>query len=197
MIHAKQMRGAKVQELDAERFRKIAAAVAEAQARGSSVVFTCDRVSSRNQEDNTSLKAQKEGGLRYARERGFVVAENYSFVESASKKERPHFHAMMQDALSFGIDIVVFKTVDRLARNLPDIQLILDFIYEHKRSVHLYDDGLRLTPEMDSNDALNFMLKGVLAKGETDRMGQRIRRALDFKARNGIMPGAPVFGYRL
>ena len=158
--------------------------------------FTCDRVSSRKQEDNTSLRAQKERGLKYAGEQGFHVVQNYSFVESASKRHRPNFHAMMNTALKTGVDIVVFKTVDRLARNLPDIQLVLDFIYEHDREIHLYDDGLRLSSEMDSNDALNFMLKGVLAKGETDRSSQRIRRALQYKVENGIRPGRPVVGYR-
>lgn len=157
--------------------------------------FTCDRVSSRKQEDNTSLRAQKERGLKYAQEHGLRVVKNYSFVESASKHERPNFHKMMRQAVNLGVDIVVFKTVDRLARNLPDIQLVLDFIYEHRREIHLYDDGLRLTPSMDSNDALNFMLKGVLAKGETDRMGQRVRRAYEFKVENGIKPGRAIVGY--
>ncbi len=161
-----------------------------------STCFTCDRVSSKKQEDNTSLRAQKERGLKYAEEQGFRVVKNYSFVESASKRNRPNFHEMMRKALKLDIDIVIFKTVDRLARNLPDVQLVLDFNYEHGREIHLYDDGLRLTPRMDSNDALNFMLKGVLAKGETDRMGQRIRRAYEFKAEHGIKPGKAVVGYR-
>ncbi|MDH5650015.1 MAG: recombinase family protein, partial [Gammaproteobacteria bacterium] len=176
--------------------KKIASAIHAARKKNTPVCFTCDRVSSRKQEDNTSLRAQKERGLKYAQEKGFAVAHNYSFVESASKKTRPNFHAMMHDAVKFDVDILVFKTVDRLARNLPDIQLVLDFIYEHGRQVHLYDDGLRLTPAMDSNDALNFMLKGVLAKGETDRLGQRIRRAYDFKVENGVKPGKAIFGYR-
>ena len=179
-----------------ERIRGIAQSVKEAHSKNVPVCFTCDRVSSKKQEDNTSLRAQKERGLRYAQENGFIIAENFSFIESASKKVRPNFHAMMKDAIKFNIDIVIFKTVDRLARNLPDIQLVLDFIYDHKRAVHLYDDGFRLTPEMDSNDALNFMLKGVLAKGETDRMGQRIRKAYEFKIQNGIKPGKAIFGYR-
>ena len=170
--------------------------ILNAKDRGKTVCFTCDRVSSKAQEDNTSLKSQKERGLQYAKEREFEVAANYSFVESASKRVRPNFHAMMKDAINLEVDVVVFKTVDRLARNLPDIQLVLDFIYEHKREVHLYDDGLKLTPDMDSNDALNFMLKGVLAKGETDRLGQRVRRALDFQVKEGIKPGGAIFGYR-
>jgi DNA invertase Pin-like site-specific DNA recombinase len=179
-----------------ERIKGIAESVKEAHSKNAPVCFTCDRVSSKKQEDNTSLRAQKERGLKYAQENGFIIAENFSFIESASKKVRKNFHAMMNEAIKFNIDIVIFKTVDRLARNLPDIQLVLDFIYDHKRAVHLYDDGLRLTPEMDSNDALNFMLKGVLAKGETDRMGQRIRKAYEFKIQNGVKPGKAIFGYR-
>lgn len=78
------------------------------------ICFTCDRVSSKKQEDNTSLRAQKERGLNYARENNYYVVHNYYFVESASKRERPNFHAMIRDAIRQGVNILIFKTVSMI-----------------------------------------------------------------------------------
>ena len=84
-------------------------------------LFGYTRVSTAKQgEHGVSLQEQKDAILRYAERFGFSIVEWFEERQTAAKRGRPVFNAMMKALRNAKADGVVIHKIDRSARNLKD-----------------------------------------------------------------------------
>ncbi len=81
-------------------------------------VFGYCRVSTKSQEDNTSLQNQKESIEAYCKSQGWDLVKVYIEVFSGKDNDRPQFKEMESHMEGIG-GIVVYK-IDRFSRSLLD-----------------------------------------------------------------------------
>jgi site-specific DNA recombinase len=84
-------------------------------------LFGYTRVSTAKQgEHGVSLQEQKDAISRYAEKHGFTIVEWFEERQTAAKRGRPIFMAMMKALRNGKADGVVIHKIDRSARNLRD-----------------------------------------------------------------------------
>jgi len=83
------------------------------------------RVSSKGQEDNTSLEYQKQQIELYCKLRDFELVQIYEETHSGKTLKRPIFETAIQSVLTEGIDGLVSTKFDRISRNTLDILTLL------------------------------------------------------------------------
>ncbi len=138
------------------------------------------RVSTQRQgASGLGLDAQRAAVRAYARQRKAKIVAEYTEVESGRKSNRPHLAAAVERAREHGAAVVVAK-LDRLSR---DAKLVLDLIDQKVKLVFLD------IPEADATTAAGEMVIGILAviaRFESNRIGERIRSALKARRDRGL-----------
>jgi DNA invertase Pin-like site-specific DNA recombinase len=132
------------------------------------------RVSSKEQEQGYSIRAQQELLRSYAAERGMVIQQEFLEVETAKTTGRPVFAEMLgylQGHAACGV-LLVEKT-DRLYRNFKDYVTIDELGLE----VHLVKENDIQTK--DSRSGAKFMhgIRVLMAKNYIDNLREEVRRA--------------------
>ena len=151
------------------------------------------RVSTARQgESGLGLEAQRARVRQIAADRGAVIVQEFTEVESGRRADRPQLAAAMAAARKVGAVVAVAK-LDRLAR---DAELVLRLSREAQRNGF---GGLLFAdlPEVDATTAAGRMVLTVMAsvaEFESRRIGERTREAMAAaKARGvrfgGIRPG--------
>lgn len=96
------------------------------QARPKRVAIYC-RVSTDEQEENTSLDGQEDDGRKWAEEHGYIVIEVFREIYTGSLyRERKKLSALRELVRAKKIDGVVIRTFDRLSRNQTHFAVLLD-----------------------------------------------------------------------
>ena len=152
------------------------------------------RVSSKDQEkEGFSIPAQLRLLRDYAASKGFVIAEEFTDVETARVSGRTKFNEMLlylkkhQKACR---TILVEKT-DRLYRNIKDYATIDEFDVE----VHLVKENEIISRSSRSNEQFVYGIKVLMARNYSQNLGEETVKGMTEKARAGIYPSFAPVGY--
>ena len=153
------------------------------------------RVSTENQQDNTSLDTQEERGRQYCAERGYeVVTVARETWTGADLNSRPELTRLRDMILSRGVDVIVSYAVDRLSRDQLHLAVL---IYEAQDMKVRYEF---VSETFEDNPIGRFILSARAFVAESERLSiiERSTRAKHSQARAGIyLKGfKPPYGYR-
>lgn len=160
------------------------------------VAFYC-RVSTEDQAEQQTIRAQTDYLPRYAELNGLTVAGLYcddGVSGTLPLRERPEGRRLLQDASAHLFDAVVFTRTDRLARSL---KVLLDAYQQ----IDALGVSLRSASEpFDTSTPIGtflFQLLGSMAELDRSSTLEKLNRGRDRVARDGKRPGVgPVpFGY--
>lgn len=139
------------------------------------------RVSSEKQEENYSLETQKEGCLRHARERGYVVEERHIYQEvktGALYRERLVLTALRAAARRREFTVVIVYDLDRLSREAEHQTIIMEDLAYSGVKVECVLREIDDTPE----GRLMLNILGYTATVERERIRERTMRGRKARA---------------
>jgi|SRR6185369_7082430 len=153
------------------------------------------RVSTRDQEkEGFSIPAQLRLLRDYAASKGFVIAEEFTDVETAKASGRTNFTQMLlylEKRKALCRTILVEKT-DRLYRNLKD-WITLD---SRDLEIHFVKENGIVSPNSRSSEKLMHGMKVLMAKNYIDNLSEETRKGMTEKVCAGIYPSFAPVGYR-
>lgn len=123
----------------------------------------------------------------YARKRGWSYRV-YQDTQSGAKENRPGLEALLADARSGKVDVVVVWSLDRLARSLKHL---LDLMAEFRR---LNVDFVCLKQDLDTSTPagrLTYHVLGAVAEFERELLRVRVRAGMAEARRQGRRIGRP------
>ena len=137
------------------------------------------RVSSKSQEDNSSLEAQKDEFLKL----GVPVKNIQIEVGSAADKiqDRPVFYNLIDDELKEN-DLLVVTKIDRCSRNTLEFLKLQERL--HKKGVRFISLDLPYSNDMAVNQLISTNLAAI-ATFENERRKERQRQGIQAAKKNG------------
>ena len=136
-----------------------------------------NRCSTEEEAQKNALEVQAAESLELVEEmkkEGWIIAEQYVELESGtSTKKRKEYLRMLEDIKQNKFDIVVVKSIDRLARNAKDWYLFLDCLQKHNTRLYLYLER----KFYQSEDALVTGIKAILAEEFSKELSAKIKNA--------------------
>lgn len=154
------------------------------------------RVSTEQQARGDSIKHQVEFFKDYALKNDYTISGIYidEGVSGTKTDGREAFARLIQDAAQNKFDIVLVKSISRLARNLRiAVNTAYEFIENDIRLISIEDniDTLR------SDSKILLGIHATLAEQESEKISQRVKFGLKQKAKNGYYTGSyPPYGYK-
>ncbi len=147
------------------------------------------RISSDVVGEGLGVARQQADCRALAKKLGWTVTGVYSDNDSSafSGKPRPQYEQLLAEVERGAIQAVLAYAPDRLYRRLRDLAEFIEVIQHAGAQVQTVAGG-----EIDLNTASGRTaagLFGVIAAGESDRMGERIRRKLKENAMQGLNHG--------
>ena len=156
------------------------------------------RVSTERQaQEGYSVAAQKENLTAFAKTNNFKIYDVYA-DEGISGKDvegRPSVKRLIKDIQDGKIDVVLIQKFDRLTRNITDTEDFIKLFQKYDVDVWSISDGK--VDISNSNGKFMTLLKGLFAQHERELTAERIKVALNEKARQGytLCCGCPPYGY--
>ena len=152
------------------------------------------RVSTEDQaKEGFSLEAQMDKLEAYCRDEGLDVAGHYvDDGYSGTKTNRPGYQRMLKEIDDWD-EIVVLK-MDRIHRNMVNFTQMMDLLRKKKKEfASVYDQFDTVSPM--GRFVMDIMQR--IAQLESEQIGDRVRIAMDYKARNtdGNLGSAHPYGY--
>jgi len=137
------------------------------------------RVSSKSQEDNSSLEAQKNEFLKL----GVPVKNIRVEVGSAADKiqDRPVFYNLIDDELKEN-DLLLVTKIDRCSRNTLEFLKLQERL--HKKGVRFISLDLPYSNDMAVNQLISTNLAAI-ATFENERRKERQRQGIQAAKKNG------------
>ena len=137
------------------------------------------RVSSKSQEDNSSLEAQKDDFLRL----GVPVKNIRVEVGSAADKiqERPVFYHLIDDELKEN-DLLLVTKIDRCSRNTLEFLKLQERL--HNNGIRFISLDLPYSNDMAVNQLISTNLAAI-ATFENERRKERQRQGIQAAKKNG------------
>ena len=136
-----------------------------------------NRCSTEEEAQKNALEVQMAESLELVerkKEEGWQIVERYVELESGtSTKRRKEYLRMVEDIKQNKFDIVVVKSIDRLARNAKDWYLFLDCLMKHQTRLYLYLER----KFYQSEDALVTGIKAILAEEFSKELSAKIKNA--------------------
>ena len=150
------------------------------------------RVSTAKQGEGVSLEAQREAITMFAEREGFEILRWFEEKETAAKRGRPIFDAMVRDLLRRKADGLIMHKIDRSARNFGDWAKIGELqdagtdIYFATETLDFRSRGGRLTAD----------IQAVIAADYIRNLREETIKGINGRLKQGLFPwGAPP-GYR-
>ena len=136
-----------------------------------------NRCSTEDEAQKNALEVQAAESLELVenkKEEGWVIVAQYVELESGtSTKKRREYLKMVEDIRQNKFDIIVVKSIDRLARNAKDWYLFLDCLMKHNTRLYLYLER----KFYQSEDALVTGIKAILAEEFSKELSAKIKNA--------------------
>src|ERR1051326_1959527 len=154
------------------------------------------RVSSKEQrEEGYSVEDQVRLLRDYAVKQGFVIAQEFIDVESASKTGRTGFNEMLAYLRRPpACRVILVEKTDRLYRNLTDYAA-LD-VKGWGVTIHLVKENEILSPQSQSHQQFIHGIKVLVARNHSQNLAEETIKGMTEKARTGIYPSCAPIGYR-
>lgn len=156
-----------------------------------------NRCSTEEEAQKNALEVQAAESLELAemkKEEGWIVMAQYVELQSGtSTKHRKEYLQMLEDIKQDKFDIIVVKSIDRLARNAKDWYLFLDCLMKHHTRLYLYLEG----KFYQSEDALITGIKAILAEEFSKELSAKIKNAHKRrqKKQSGLNITREMFGW--
>ena len=117
------------------------------------------------------------------------VSVEKTFIDKASGKDRhrEQLEAMMSYVRSG--DTVVVHSMDRLARNLPDLLAIVQALVEKDVEVEFHKENLKFSGENNPMSYLMLSIMGAVAQFERALINERQREGIALARKKGLYKG--------
>ncbi len=153
------------------------------------------RLSSKDQEkEGFSIPAQLRLLRDYATNKGSIIAQEFTDVETAKASGRTNFNQMpryLKKHHAVCRTILVEKT-DRLYRNIKDYATVDEFDVE----VHFVKENEIISRSSRSNEQFVHGMKVLMARNYSQNLGEETVKGMTEKAFAGIYPSCAPVGYR-
>lgn len=164
--------------------------------KASYAVIYC-RVSSKKQDFKSSANKQYRLCRDYCEKLGLSVIEGLGMCESAYKKSRPGFEAML-DGLTQRQETptaIVVASIDRLTRNFSSVESLWELLEAGKIELHFVSQKMVLTADSMPDEICRF--KKAVAEAEEDSAwtSHETKQRLQNLRERGIYPGKAPIGY--
>jgi len=137
------------------------------------------RVSTEGQgRSGLGLEAQREAVAKLCQSRGWVIAAEFTEVESGKRDDRPQLQAAMHRAKVTGATLVVAK-LDRLSRSVAFLSALQD------------SGGRFLAADMPEANELTVHIMAAVAQSERKAISRRTYEALQAAKARGARLGNP------
>lgn len=155
------------------------------------VIYT--RVSSKDQEDNTSLESQKRFCEDYAKQNKLIIVEYFGGKhESATTEERKEFQRMLHFVKRKKISNILVYKVDRFSRSGAGGISLAEELKKRGHAIHsVTQPGDSFTPAGGLNQNLQFLFSHYENETRKERCTNGIREHL----KAGYWIGTVPFGY--
>ncbi len=157
----------------------------------SKTCFAYTRVSTLKQGDGVSLEAQREAISAFAHRHNLTVTTWFEEKETASKRGRPVFDAVVRSLQVGQADGLIVHKIDRSARNFSDWARIgelvdsgIDVHFAHE-SLDLRSRGGRLTAD----------IQAVIAADYVRNLREECLKGMEGRLKQGLFPWAAPIGY--
>ena len=153
------------------------------------------RVSSKDQEkEGFSIPAQLRLLREYAVAKGYVIAAEFTDVETAKESGRTNFGQMVAylKKHSGTCRTILVEKTDRLYRNIKDYATVDELDVE----VHLVKENEIISRESRSSEQFVHGIKVLMARNYSLNLGEETVKGMTEKARAGIYPSCAPVGYR-
>lgn len=158
-------------------------------------VIVC-RVSSKEQEDNFSLEAQKERLLAYCQRLKLEVLKIYVIIESSTQGKRTEFHKALDFCKKQKETIaLVFDAVDRAQRSFKETELLDSMVKKEQVELHFFREGVVIGKDAKTSDILIWDFSVLGAKSYILSMKENIARSINYKLQNGECISKVPLGY--
>lgn len=147
------------------------------------IVYT--RVSTAKEEQETSLKRQKEELARLAAERGMTVVKVISEQASGYELDRDGVFDLLEEIKTSDVDAVLIQDDTRLGRGHAKIAL-LHFLY--KEGVQVYTLAHRGQLELSEADSMVLEIVGIVEEYQRKIHNLKIKRGMKKAVENGYRP---------
>lgn len=155
------------------------------------------RVSSKDQEDNYSLKAQEDRLIDYCDRMGLQIVETYKIVESSTRGGRPKFKEMLKSIEKHKEPIaLVCDKVDRLQRNFNDVPKLEKLRKAGRLELHFRSDNKVLGQNSSSTDIMHYNFLVMMAQQYAESISENVLRSHERMIKEGKIFGQPVVGYK-
>ncbi|WP_264181309.1 recombinase family protein, partial [Leisingera sp. McT4-56] len=127
---------------------------------------------------------------RYARERGWEVADHYanSAISGTVSRARSDFQRLSADLASGSFDVVLAESIDRICRDPEHIAVFYKSARFHGVEIHSSKRG--------KADALTLGLSAMFSAMHVEELSQKTHRGLEGRVEQGFSAGGKVYGYR-
>lgn len=133
-----------------------------------------NRCSTEDENQVNALEIQAQESREIAEKMNWQIIEQYVESKSGTTAEkRKEYLRMIQDIETGRFDIIMIKSIDRLARNVKDWYLFLDCITRNHTRLYLYLDH----SFYKSDDALITGIKAILAEEFSKELSKKIKNA--------------------
>jgi len=161
------------------------------------------RVSSEEQETNTSLDSQEKTGRLYAEKNDLAIVKLWRGPESAWRNDtkddgdrvRKNFIDMLDYVAENKIKHLIFDVPDRMTRNEDDKIRIRKLIKQDGVTVHFARTNKRLHKYSDSDEYFMFGIEVLMAEKYSSDLSKRIRKGMDATVEKGMFPAIAPLGY--
>ncbi|CEG60947.1 recombinase family protein [Legionella micdadei] len=126
---------------------------------------------------------------------GIKLDKEFVDVVTGSIKERTNLQACI-DYIREG-DTLVVDSIDRLARNLRDLQEIIQTIVKKGVAVKFIKENLTFTSQQDPIATLMLHMMGAFAEFERNMIRNRQREGIDLAKKKGKHLGRPPVDMKL
>jgi site-specific DNA recombinase len=153
------------------------------------------RVSTDDQEDNTSLDEQERSGRAYCKEHGLIVGEVWKETFSGFVyRERVKLGKIRKRYQEGKIQGVVFRTLDRLSRKQEHVAILLEEMEYYEIQIHCIKEKIDDTPM----GKIARMVLAFVAEMEREKILDRTTTGRINKAKEGKAPpvGKVPYGRR-
>jgi DNA invertase Pin-like site-specific DNA recombinase len=149
---------------------------------------------SKEQEQGSSIPAQRQLLSEYAQREGIHVVQEFEDVETAKRAGRTSFGEMVAflRKKSSSCRILLVEKTDRLYRNIKDWVTIDELGIE----VHFVKENVVLSEDSRSSEKFMHGIKVLMAKNYIDNLGEEVRKGMIEKARQGHRPTVARVGYQ-
>lgn len=144
------------------------------------------RISTNDTLQKHSLDAQSADIRKYAELYGYKLRKIE--LEQASWKnleDRPKLRKLLQDK---NFDVIITPKIDRLARNIVDLNLIVSELQEHGKNVAFIDNNIDTST---ANGRLFLNIIGSFAEFEAKVIGERVKRGMQEAKEKWVHVGRP------